>query len=117
MPGIDQRICRRGQSPDGSGDLGGTYDIPVVVAIQGNAVEAAAPADGETLVWVAANNRWEPGPAGGVGTDTGWTALTSTGAYAGIKGGLDIDTMTFLECKRVLRALIDALLAGNLPGA
>ena len=38
-----------------------------VVAIQGRSVQDAAPSDGDTLVWVAANSRYEP-QAGGGGT-------------------------------------------------
>jgi hypothetical protein len=41
-----------------------------VIALRGRAIEDAAPANGEVYVWVAANNRWEPGSAGGGGSIT-----------------------------------------------
>jgi hypothetical protein len=42
------------------GDLAGTYPDPSVVKLQGNAVQNAAPANGDLLTWVAVNNQWEP---------------------------------------------------------
>lgn len=51
------------------GDLGGTFPNPSVIGLQGRAVEATAPTDGQVLTWVAADNAWEPAtpvaPSGG----------------------------------------------------
>ncbi len=42
------------------GDLGGTFPNPTVIAIQGNAVNAVAPTDGQLLGWDAATSSWKP---------------------------------------------------------
>jgi hypothetical protein len=42
------------------GDLGGTVGAPLVVALQGRAVQDVDPSDGARLAWSAAHNRWEP---------------------------------------------------------
>lgn len=43
------------------GDLGGTYPTSLTVEqIQGNAVSATAPTDGQTLVWNATESEWQP---------------------------------------------------------
>jgi len=47
-------------SGSASGDLGGTYPSPDVVALQGVSVDTAAPADGQLLTYVDANGKWEP---------------------------------------------------------
>ena len=50
------------------GDLSGTYPSTLTVTkIQGYAVQAHAPVNGETLIWVAGNNRYEPGVSAGTG--------------------------------------------------
>lgn len=41
-------------------DLGGTATTPTVIGLQTRAVASIAPADGQLLTWVAANNDWEP---------------------------------------------------------
>jgi hypothetical protein len=43
-----------------SGDLGGTYPGPSVVAVQGRAVQNVLPTDKQILVWSNANSRWQP---------------------------------------------------------
>ncbi|MGE5488758.1 MAG: hypothetical protein ACM3ZB_13160 [bacterium] len=48
---------------DVTGDLSGTK----VTRIQGRQVAATAPADGQGLVWSAANNTWQPGTVSGGG--------------------------------------------------
>jgi len=45
------------------------------IKIQGREVSGAAPADGDVLTWVAANNRWEP-KAGGNGGTQAYKVLT-----------------------------------------
>lgn len=56
------------------GDLGGTYPAPTVVKLQGRAIAALAPADGQVLAWSAGQNRWEPRGLGGAAGATGVTA-------------------------------------------
>lgn len=41
-------------------DLGGTADLPSVVAIQGFSISTTAPSDGYALVWNNLNSEWEP---------------------------------------------------------
>jgi hypothetical protein len=43
-----------------SGDLGGTYPAPSVVALQGRSVQNAAPGVGSALVWNNAASQWQP---------------------------------------------------------
>src|SRR5271165_4202749 len=45
------------------GDLTGTYPDPSVAKIQGTKIAITAPADGQVLTYVAANNDWEPKPS------------------------------------------------------
>lgn len=67
--------------PTGSagGDLGGVYPDPDVVAVQGNAVQVAAPANDDVLVWNSTTSQWEPkqrdigSPSGAAGGDLGGT--------------------------------------------
>lgn len=41
------------------GDLGGSVAAPQVTGLQGRAVDAGLPVDGEQLTWSAVNQRWE----------------------------------------------------------
>lgn len=42
------------------GDLSGTYPNPTVDALQGSAVDATAPSNGDALIWSTGNAAWEP---------------------------------------------------------
>lgn len=44
------------------GDIGGTNAAPVVTGIQGKAVAATAPTDGQVQIWNASSNEYVPGP-------------------------------------------------------
>jgi microcystin-dependent protein len=89
-----------------SGSLDGSANVTgaaTVVALQGNAVGNAAPADGNVLTWVAADARWEPkaGPPVPPGTiamyagsaaPSGWLLCDgssySTTTYANLYGAI-----------------------------
>lgn len=51
---------------DASGDISGTYPNVTVNQIQGRAIIAANPNNGQTFIWSTANNRWEYVTAGTV---------------------------------------------------
>jgi hypothetical protein len=70
--------------PSFGGDLSGSSPNPTVVAIQGKAVSATAPTNGQALVWNTSNSRYEPAtPAGtGVTSVSGGTGITVTGTTA-----------------------------------
>lgn len=78
-----------------AGDLSGTKFSQLVVGIQGRPVSPTAPSNGQTLVWVASNNDWEPGTiigftAGGdlSGTSTSQTVIKINGATVPVSGSL-----------------------------
>lgn len=73
-------------------DLGGSAASPSVVAVQGNAVSNASPADGNVLTWSAGSSTWEPvAPSGtgwGLSGDVdGGSSSTSYGGTSPINGG------------------------------
>jgi len=47
------------------GDLEGNVGAATVIKLQNRAVAPNPPSDGQVLVWRSANQRWEPGSAGG----------------------------------------------------
>lgn len=62
--------------PPATGDVSGTYPNLTVVGLQGNPVDAAAPAAGEAVVWDGA--KWSPTAAGGDVTGP-YSAITVVG--------------------------------------
>lgn len=65
------------------GDLSGTYPNPLVVKIQGKAVSATAPNNGDVLKYNTTTSQYEPSPdlnsGGTVGSVTASSPLSSTG--------------------------------------
>lgn len=64
------------------GDVTGTQGATVVGKLQGRAVSATAPTNGQVLVWVTGNNDWEPGSGStitSVNASGGSTGLSFTG--------------------------------------
>ena len=63
-----------GGSPSGTaaGDLGGSYPSPTVQGVQGRAVSAAHPANGDCLGWNELTAHWEPGPCAVVRAALTW---------------------------------------------
>jgi hypothetical protein len=47
------------------GDVTGTLSATVVAGLQGRALSASAPTDGQALVWSNANSAWQPGTVSG----------------------------------------------------
>jgi hypothetical protein len=74
------------------------------------------------LLWYdATSSRWRkgspPAGSGSISTDTGWTALADGSGHGDLKGGVDINTMTLLQTKRLVRTLLNVLMAGKFPAA
>lgn len=94
-----------------TGDLGGGFPSPTVVAIQGSAVAVASPSDTQTLVWNGVTNEWTPSaPAvslalngsasfgapeyvGAVYVPANITLSASSRAYLGISGASEQVTL------------------------
>lgn len=71
--------------------------------IQGNAVQNAAPADGQILVWSATNSRWEPqapGPSTG-GYNAQSTATIADGQTGANVTGMTIDSSTYSSAEYI----------------
>ena len=66
------------------------------VALQGNAVKDAAPANNNVLTWVTANNRWEPVAPSGGGTPGGANKQVqyNDGGAFGAEAGFEYDKTT-----------------------
>lgn len=64
--------------PAAGGDLAGSLTAPAVTRIQGRTVAVTAPADGQALLWSAANSSWQPGPTGSGTSATFRDNLTNT---------------------------------------
>lgn len=84
-------------SHSASGDVSGDLGATTVARIQGRAVAATAPADGQGLVWSAANNNWQPGTVSGAGA--GMASLlgdfqVSRTTAAGLSIGANCSTAT-----------------------
>lgn len=61
------------------GDLSGTLPNPTVDGLQGRAVAATAPTNGQALVWNSTTSEWEPqNQSGGGGAPTSATYLVET---------------------------------------
>ena len=73
-----------GGAPSGpaGGDLGGSYPNPDVVALQGLAVLAAAPSDGDVLTWDNGASNWAPA-APAVSSDPAFFIFNPGGTAAG----------------------------------
>lgn len=71
-----------GVAPGGAagGDLTGTYPNPTVDGLQGRAISATAPTNGQVLKWSTISNAWVP-------------SADATGS--GVTGGGDVDQVTF----------------------
>lgn len=62
-----------------SGDVAGASNNTTVVGLRGRNVVATQPTDGQSLVWVAADNSWEP--LSTVGNIINWNVTTQHSNY------------------------------------
>lgn len=62
------------------GDISGNIFVPVISGIQGRSISNIAPSNGQALVWISGNNKWEPGnvATGGGGTGSGSFYFSNT---------------------------------------
>ena len=71
------------------GDLTGTYPNPTVDGLQARSVSAAAPANGDALVWNAGLSQWEPGTGGGPPGPPGPPGPVMTAVYGSFSDSTD----------------------------
>lgn len=63
------------------GDISGTPDALTVVRMQGRTIGAAAPANGQALIWNGSLSQWEPGNGGGGGGGAANAAQLASNDY------------------------------------
>jgi hypothetical protein len=74
--------------PGASGDVTGALSATVVTRLQGRALSATAPTDGQALVWSNANSAWQPGSvAGGAAKAQPLFGSWNPGAGLGVAAG------------------------------
>lgn len=78
--GVTLDTTSASRTPGGSagGDLSGLYPSVQVAAVRGASFELTGITNGQAAVWSDANNRWEPGSAGGASTLLGLTDTPSS---------------------------------------
>jgi hypothetical protein len=75
-------------STTGAGDVSGTFPSLTVEALQGNAVSATSPSNGQILKWNAVNSEWEPAADDGANYSAG-AGLSLTGTTFSNTGDTD----------------------------
>lgn len=78
-----------------AGDLSGTTSAATVIKLQNNSVASDAPANGEVLTWISANNQWEPYPitAGSVTLAGDVTGIATANTVERLTGLLGVVTI------------------------
>jgi hypothetical protein len=75
--------------PNLAGDFGGTSAAPKVAGLQGVPISSTAPSDGQVLMYVAADSKWEPKPASGLTFTAPLTNTSGTIAIAQASASVD----------------------------